>query len=68
MEPAVTGRRDVQYRATVGVDAAEPSRAYRQYICVTGPQVHCRTSLINARLYVIITGLHLRQCSIENEC
>ena len=24
MEPAVTGRRDVQYRATVGVDAAEP--------------------------------------------
>lgn len=25
MEPAVTGRRDVQYRATVGVDAAEPS-------------------------------------------
>ena len=38
MEPAVTGRRDVQYRATVGVDAAEPSGLTANTYGLPGPR------------------------------
>ena len=38
MEPPVTGRRDVQYRATVGVDAAEPSGLTAKTYGLPGPR------------------------------